>query len=345
MSAAPNAAALAVREPAATVAADPSTAMTPRSIDEGLRLASIVAKSGLFGVSSPEDAFVRIAMGLELGMTPTAALRNIHSIKGRPVIDAAAMVGLCLAKPGICVRFECTETTDESATWTAQRVGQRPITLSFTLAQAKGANLLGKETWRSFPAAMLRARAASALARIVFPDLMSGIYTPEELDGLREERPAPTEPAPAEPARARASRKAPPPTAEPAPEPATAQASPTAPPAPTEPAQASPVELEARARSKAFAAEGRWQQLASHIAQLMKSASSRAELSEAGQHLRTFAKPLKANLPDALPVLRAIYDEREADLDRPQALPSQDRDDADGAEHPAAEYPAEAGDR
>jgi hypothetical protein len=48
--------------------------------------------------------------------------------------------------------------------------------------EAKAAQLLGKDVWKKYPAAMLRARAISAMARAMFPDAINGVsYTPEEL--------------------------------------------------------------------------------------------------------------------------------------------------------------------
>jgi hypothetical protein len=50
------------------------------------------------------------------------------------------------------------------------------------MEDAHRAGLSGKGPWKSYPAAMLRARAISAMARAMFPDALSGVvYTPEEL--------------------------------------------------------------------------------------------------------------------------------------------------------------------
>jgi hypothetical protein len=79
---------------------------------------------------------------------------------------------------------------------------------------AKAAGLLGRGPWSKHRAEMLRARAKSNLARLVFPDVLAGVYSPGELGGDEplqadavehvaeviaepEAQPAPT-PAPAE---------------------------------------------------------------------------------------------------------------------------------------------------
>jgi hypothetical protein len=40
--------------------------------------------------------------------------------------------------------------------------------------------------WETHPRAMCMARAKSALCRLVYPDVVGGLYTPEELREIRE---------------------------------------------------------------------------------------------------------------------------------------------------------------
>ena len=49
------------------------------------------------------------------------------------------------------------------------------------MADAVTAGLAGGDNWRKHPKAMLRARALSAIARLVYPDLLLGVYDPDEL--------------------------------------------------------------------------------------------------------------------------------------------------------------------
>lgn len=65
--------------------------------------------------------------------------------------------------------------------------------MSYTIAQAKQAGLLGSQAWQKYPDAMLRARCLSAICRAVYPDLILGMYDPDELAPL--ERPATPPPA------------------------------------------------------------------------------------------------------------------------------------------------------
>jgi RecT family protein len=56
-------------------------------------------------------------------------------------------------------------------------------TYSFSIEDAHRAGLLSGNAWQKYPAAMLRARCISAVARMAFPDVIGGLYTPEELGG------------------------------------------------------------------------------------------------------------------------------------------------------------------
>jgi hypothetical protein len=55
------------------------------------------------------------------------------------------------------------------------------IEVSWTIADATRAGLVGKNTWRGYPRSMLRARCISEGIRAVNPGCVCGIYTPEEV--------------------------------------------------------------------------------------------------------------------------------------------------------------------
>ena len=156
-------------------------AITPRSLQDVELLAHKAHRSGMYGVKSPEDAFMRIATGLELGLSASQALRGIHVFSGKPTLAADTMLAVCQRSP-LCETFACIESTAAKATYVAKRAGQPETRLSWTIEEAKSANLLGKDNWKAYPAAMLRARCIAALSRMVFPDLLLGMYTPEELE-------------------------------------------------------------------------------------------------------------------------------------------------------------------
>jgi len=54
-------------------------------------------------------------------------------------------------------------------------------------AMAERAGLAGRDNWRKYPRAMMRNRVISEGIRSVWPAVISGIYTPEEIQGDDEE--------------------------------------------------------------------------------------------------------------------------------------------------------------
>ena len=163
------------------------------TIDMLSGLADRLHKAGVFGqeVTSADKAFAVLLKGHELGFTPMAAAGSIAIIKGKVSLSADATVALCKRSPA-CLYLRLVASTEEVATYETQRSGDpSPTTLSYTIAQAKNAGLTGSQTWRAHAPAMLRARCGAAIARAVYPDLVAGIYDPDEMaEIVRREAPA-----------------------------------------------------------------------------------------------------------------------------------------------------------
>jgi hypothetical protein len=150
----------------------------------------------------PQDALLVLMTGRELGIGPMQALRMVTVIRGRVTLSADATIAL-VRRSDQCVEWRMVESTAERATYSTTRRGDAsPTVLTWTMEQARVAGLVrGGGQWQTYPEAMLRARCAAALARIVYPDLVAGVYDPDELAGtdapVPTSRPAPTStPAP-----------------------------------------------------------------------------------------------------------------------------------------------------
>lgn len=165
-------------------APDESRAFEPRGIAEAVQLAKLLVASRLLpkSVTTPESAFAIIATGRELGLTAMQSLRSIHIIEGKPTLSADLVAALVKSRRDICQWFRLVESTDQVATYETHRVGEpSPTRMSFTISDANRAGVTGKDNWRKYPAAMLRARCITALARAVYPDLAMGVYDPDEM--------------------------------------------------------------------------------------------------------------------------------------------------------------------
>jgi len=157
---------------------------TTMSLDEAMRFADILSNSQLVPrafAGNPPNILMAILTGAEMGIAPMQSLRSIHVIEGRPTLSAEMMTAAAKSSPA-CRYFRLVESTDTVAVYETQRTEDpEPTRMSYTIEQARTAGLVGKGNWKSHPAAMLRARCSASLARAVYPDVLAGIYTVDEL--------------------------------------------------------------------------------------------------------------------------------------------------------------------
>lgn len=161
-------------------------AIIPRTVDEVSSLSSRFHKSTLIPAKlrqNESDVFVTILAGQELGLSPMASLRGVNVIEGRPTLAADTMVALVLGS-GKAEYFRCVEGTDKKATYETKRIGGTPEQVTWTIEDATRAGLTGKDNWKKYPRAMLKARCRAELARDVYPDVLAGCYEHSEADEI-----------------------------------------------------------------------------------------------------------------------------------------------------------------
>jgi len=185
--------------------------LRPKDFDDLWRVARIVSGSGLApkGLERPEQTFVAMASGLELGFSAMQALASIAVVSGRPTLNGMAAKALVL-ESGKCERwleeplrvtpgekiaeagpshlpdglygFRCRSKRKGLEDWAEE---------TFTLDDASRAGLWpGKpdSNWAKYPARMLKMRALGFVARDLYPDVLKGLYIAEEME---EPEPAP----------------------------------------------------------------------------------------------------------------------------------------------------------
>ncbi len=156
--------------------------LEPRDIAGAFTLCEQIAKSGLCGIKTPEEALARLMTGRELGLTAMQSLRGIYTVNGRPAMDASLMMALCMRHPD-CERFEFTVSTTERAVLAIKRRGRSAVQIEWTIDDAKRVGLTAKadSNWAKYPAQMLRARCKADGARLEFSDILFGLTATEEL--------------------------------------------------------------------------------------------------------------------------------------------------------------------
>ncbi len=180
--------------------ADWTMALEPMSTPEAFTLAKHLHNSRLFSAfGTPEGVFAVVLRGRALGLDAVTSLSNFHIIEGKPSMHAALIVGL-VHRSGKAQYFQLVESTNERATWETHRVGDpKPVPMSFSVEDAllaglverhnggyRGVSKSGRSSnWDKYRRTMLRWRAAVELARAVYPDVVTGLYTPDEISDGR----------------------------------------------------------------------------------------------------------------------------------------------------------------
>ena len=152
-------------------------------VDQIERMAQAFAKSGLFGIKTPEQGIALMLIAQAEGMHPAIAARDFHIVQNRPALKADAMLARFQAAGG---KVSWGAYTDTEVTGTFSHPQGGSVTLTWTIAQAKAAGLANKDVWKQYPRAMLRARVISEGIRTVYPGVSVGVYTPEEITDMDE---------------------------------------------------------------------------------------------------------------------------------------------------------------
>lgn len=166
-------------------------ALVPTTFLEAQSFAAVLANSSLVPRAfkgKPEDVFLAILLGAEVGFAPATALRMIHVIEGTPALSAKALSAVVL-NSSLCEYLEVVETTPERCTWKTKRVGRPEQTRTWTIEMANAAGLTKKDNWRNYPHRMLSSRAKKDLCDDVYPEIVAGLYTEDEALDLVETTP------------------------------------------------------------------------------------------------------------------------------------------------------------
>jgi hypothetical protein len=149
------------------------------------KMAVAVARSGLFGVKTPDQALALMLVAQAEGLHPAIAARDYHVINGRPTLKADAMMARFLAAGG---RVKWLEIGDAKVEAEFSHPAGGTVIIDWTAERAKRAGITN-EMHRKYPRQMLRARVISEGIRTVFPGCVVGTYTPEEAGDMEPREP------------------------------------------------------------------------------------------------------------------------------------------------------------
>lgn len=173
-------------------------------------IADSLSKSTLLPkeMQAPANLRLVLAQGLEMGFSPLQALRATFVIPGSkdgytpPKLGyyVQALIALVHSR-GKCRFFRVDETNAERCRVSCARSDEAPDvvhTFELTIKQARDANMDKKWSkgndgkwyaeeklpWKTAPADMLMWRVCGRAAKAVFPDVVFGMSTPDELEDL-----------------------------------------------------------------------------------------------------------------------------------------------------------------
>lgn len=163
----------------------PAFDLTPTSLEEAMRMADLMADSTFVPKDyqgRPGNVLVAIQWGMELGLKPLQAMQNIAVINGRPSLWGDAVLALVQSSP-VCkdvVEYYEGEGEHRKAICIAKRHGREDKIGEFSVADARLAELLGKDIWKKYRDRMLKMRARAFALRDQFADVLRGMPIAEE---------------------------------------------------------------------------------------------------------------------------------------------------------------------
>lgn len=144
-------------------------------------MAAAIAKSGLFGMKTPDQALALMLVAQAEGQHPATITQDYDIIQGRAARKTHSVLARFQQMGG---SVEWHELTDKVADATFSHKAGGSLRMTWTIEQAKAAGLTGKDNWRNYPRAMLRARCIAEGIRAVYPAALGGMLVSEEAQDL-----------------------------------------------------------------------------------------------------------------------------------------------------------------
>lgn len=156
--------------------------------DQLRQMGAALAASGLFGMKSEQQAIALMLVAQAEGLHPATIAQDYDIIQGRAARKSHSVLARFQAAGGRIAWHTLTETKAE-ATFTHPSADA--VTLDWTIEMAKRAGLTGKDNWKNYPRAMLRARCIAEGVRAVYPAAIGGLLVSEEASDMPAHHSAP----------------------------------------------------------------------------------------------------------------------------------------------------------
>src|SRR3990167_18225 len=156
-------------------------------------IADVLVKSRLFGIKTIEEAMALCFIAQSEGKHPATAAMEYHIIQGRSALKADAMLARFQQSSG---KVKWLKLSDTVVSAEFSHLSGGTATIDWDMLRAEQAQLFKTDkgfrlqctkegwkagSWQKYPRQMLRARVISEGIRTVFPGVIVGAYTPEEV--------------------------------------------------------------------------------------------------------------------------------------------------------------------
>jgi hypothetical protein len=169
-----------------------SAGLVPSNMSEAMRLAEMMATAKLVPVAlqkSPADCLMVIQQAIRWDMDPFAVAQECSVIQGKLMHSGKLVAAVVNARGNLTDRLSFSyegEGENRTITVTGRLQGElSPRTVSVRLSEAKTNN----KVWQTQPDQQLAYHGTRVWARRHTPELMLGVYSPEEFDEPKKRPP------------------------------------------------------------------------------------------------------------------------------------------------------------
>ena len=148
-------------------------------------MGSMIAESGMFGCQKHEQGMVLAMQCLAEGKAPLELAKTYHIVEGKLSMRADAMLGRFLTTGG---KVKWLERTNDKVSANFSHGDNENVLIEASIEDMKKNGVAMDKTgkylkanWQKFPRQMLTARVISEGVRLLAPQLIAGVYTPEEV--------------------------------------------------------------------------------------------------------------------------------------------------------------------
>lgn len=146
-------------------------------------MADAIARSGLFGMKSPDQALALMLVAQAENQHPATITQDYDIIQGKACRKTHSVMSR-FQQMGGTVEWHQLNFSIADATFSHPAGGA--LRIEWTIEQARNIGLAGKDNWKNYPRAMLRARLIAEGVRAVYPAAIGGMMIAEEATDATE---------------------------------------------------------------------------------------------------------------------------------------------------------------